>query len=200
MMKKEMSGYTQNQKGLLCYRNILYIPNVDSFKKEIVDQYHKQPYSGHPGYQKMITALKKKLFWPGMKKDVAECLVRCMECQLVKVEHQHPAGLLNPLPIAEWKCDTVSIDFITGLPRTKYQHDSMMVVVNTLTKATHFILVKSTFGTTQVVDVFLKEIVRQHGVPKMIVSDRYANFTTAFWKGLFGGMGTKLNFSTAYHP
>ena len=79
-----------------------------------------------------------------------------MECQLVKVEHQHPAGLLYPLPIVEWKWDTVSIDFITGLPRTKHQHDSVMVVVDTLTKSAHFITVKSTFGTAQVADVFLK--------------------------------------------
>ena len=123
-----------------------------------------------------------------------------MECQLVKVEHQHPDGLLNPLAIVEWKWDTVSIDLIIGLHRTKYQHDSVMVVVDTLKKAAHFIPVKSTFGTTQVADVFLKEVVRLHGIPKMIVSDRDAKFTAAFWKGLFGGMGTKLNFSTAYHP
>ena len=96
LLKKEMSDYTQNKKGLICYKNRLYIPNVETLKKEILDEYHKQPYAGHPGYQKMITALKKKLFWPGMKRDVAEYLSRCMECQLVKVEHQHPAGLLNP--------------------------------------------------------------------------------------------------------
>ena len=75
-----------------------------------------------------------------------------------------------------------------------------MVVVDTLTKASHFIPVKSTFGTAQVADVFLKEVVRLHGVPKMNVSDRNAKFIAAFWKGLFGGMGTKLDFSTAYHP
>ena len=144
-----------------------------------------------------LTALKKRLFWPRMKRDVAEYLARCMECQLVKVEHQHPIGLLNPLPIAEWKWDIVSIDFIIGLPKTKYQQDSVMVVVDTLTKAAHFIPVKSTFGTAQVADVFLKEIVRLRGVPKVIVSNRDVKFTTAFWKGLFGGMGTKLNFSTA---
>ena len=88
-----------------------------------------------------------------------------MECQLVKVEHQHPTGLLNPFPISEWKWDIVSMDFITGLPKTKYQHDSVMVVVDTLTKAAHFIPMKSTFGTSQVANVFLKEIVRFHGVP-----------------------------------
>ena len=195
-----MADYTQNQKGLICYKNRLYVPNVETLKKEILEEYHKQPYAGHPGYHKMLTTLKKKLFWPGMKRDVVEYLARCMECQPVKTEHQHPAGILNPLPIAEWKWDTISIDFITGLPKTKYQHDSVMVVVDTLTKAAHFMPVKSTFGIAQVANVFLKEVVRPHGVPKVIVSDRDAKFTTTFWKGLFGGMGTKLNFSTAYHP
>ena len=128
----------------------------------------------------MLIALKNKLFYPGMKKDVADYLARCMECQLVKVEHQHPTGLLNPLPIAEWKWDTLSIDFITGLPRTKYQHDSVMVVVETLTKVAHFIPIKSTFGMAQVADVFLKEIVRLHGVPKMIISNKDAKFIIAF--------------------
>ena len=75
-----------------------------------------------------------------------------------------------------------------------------MAVVDTLTKATHFIPVKSTFGRAQVANVLLKEIVRLHEVPKMIISDRDAKFIATFWKSLFGGMGTKLNFSTAYHP
>ena len=74
-----------------------------------------------------------------------------------------------------------------------------MVVVDTLTKAAHFIPIQSTFGTAQVENVFMKEIVKLHGVPKMIISDRDAKFA-AFWRSLFGGMGTKLNFSTAYHP
>ena len=180
MLKKEMAEYTQNQKGLILFKKRLYIFNVKYLKKEILDEYHKQPYSRHPGYHKILTALKRIFFWPGMKKYVAEYLARCMECQLVKVEHQHPAGILNPFPIEKWKWDTVSIDFRTGLPRTKYQHELVMVVVDTLTKAAHFIPVKYTFGTAQVADVFLKEIVRLHGVPKMIISDRDAKFTTAF--------------------
>ena len=111
---------------------------------------------------------------------MANYLARCMECQLVKVEHQHPVGLLNSLPIAEWKWDTVSMDFITGLPRTKYLHESVMVVVDTLTKVAHFIPVKYAFGTVEVANVFMKEIVRLHRVPKVIISDRDAKFTAAF--------------------
>ena len=91
------------------------------------------------------------------------------------------------------------MDFITGLPMTWRQHDSIMVVVDKLTKASHFILVKSTHKTNDIAKIFMKEIFKLHGFPKAIVSDRDVKFTSNFWKGLFVNLGTKLNFSTAYH-
>jgi hypothetical protein len=92
------------------------------------------------------------------------------------------------------------MDFITGLPRTGKQHDSIMVVVDKLTKAAHFIPLKTTHKATNVVDIFMREITRLHGIPKTIVSDRDPKFTSKFWKGLFKGFRTNLNFNTAYHP
>ena len=80
------------------------------------------------------------------------------------------------------------------------QHDSIMVVVDKLTKATHFIPVKSTHKTNDIVKIFMKEIFKLHGFPKAIISDRDPKFTSNLWKGLFVDLGTKLNFSTAYHP
>ena len=77
------------------------------------------------------------------------------------------------------------MDFITSLPRTKYQHEYIMVVMDTLTKSTHFIPIQSTFGTNKVENVFMKEIVRLHGVPKMIISDRDIKSIAAFWRSLF---------------
>ena len=103
----------------------------------------------------------------------------------VKVEHQHPAGLLQPLPVPEWKWEVISMDFITGLPMTWRQHDSIMVVVDKLTKAAHFIPVKSTYETGDIAKIFMKEIFKLHGLPKAIVSDRDVKFTSNFWKGLF---------------
>ena len=95
-----------------------------------MDEIHQAPYSSHPGYQKTIATARKKYFWPGMKKDMAEYISRCMKCQHVKVEHQHPIGLLQPLSVPEWKWEVISMDFITGLPMTWRQHDSIMVVVD----------------------------------------------------------------------
>jgi len=87
----------------------------------------------------MITTLKKEYYWLGMKKDVVEYLAQCLEHQQIKAEHQHLTGLLQPLPIPEWKWETISMDFIMGLPKTKSNNDSIMVVVDKLSKSAHFI-------------------------------------------------------------
>jgi hypothetical protein len=106
-----------------------------------------------------------------MKKDVVDYIARCMECQRVKVEHRHPVGLLQPLPIPEKKWEVITIDFITKLPRTTRQHDSIMVVVDKLTKAAHFVPVKTTHTTTNIAEIYMKEIARLHGIPRTIVSE-----------------------------
>jgi hypothetical protein len=123
-----------------------------------------------------------------------------MECQREKAEHRHPTDFLQPLPIPEKKWEVITIDFITKFTRTTRQHDSIMVVVDKLTKVTHFFLVKMTHTTTNIEEIYMREISRLHGIPKAIVSDREANFTSNFWRGLFKGVGTNLNFSTTYHP
>jgi len=94
----------------------------------------------------------------------------------------------------------VTIDFITKLPRTMKQHDSIMVVVDKLANDAHFIPVKTTCKATNIAKIYLKEVARLHGVPKEIVSDRDPKFNSNFWKGLFKGFGTNLNLSTTYHP
>jgi len=192
-------GYELDDAGMLYFNKRLYVPNEDSLRKLILDEFHISHYTGHPGYQKMVTALRKEYYWPGMKKNVAEYLERCLECQQIKAEHLHPAGLLQPLPIPEWKWETISMDFITGLPRTKKNNDSIMVVVDKLSKAAHFIPVWSTYKAVQIAHIFMKNVFKLHGLPK-VISDRDVKFTSAFWRTLFAELGTQLNFSTAYHP
>jgi hypothetical protein len=88
--------------------------------------------------------VRSQFFWLRMKKDVVDYITRCMECQRVKVEHRHPTHFLHPLPILEKKWEVVTIEFITKFPRTTTQHDLIMVVVDKLTKAAHFVPVKKT--------------------------------------------------------
>jgi hypothetical protein len=79
---------------------------------------NKVPYVGHPGYHKTIATIKKQYYWLGTKKEVVDFIARCLECQKAKVEHKHPASLLQPLPILEWKWEVVTMDFNPKLPRT----------------------------------------------------------------------------------
>ena len=148
----------------------------------------------------MITMLIKEYFWPNMKNEMAEFLARCIECQQVKAEHQHPVGLLQPLPIPNWEWEVISLDFITGLPKNQKQNDSIMVVVDKLSKESHFIPIKTTYKGANIADIFMKEIFRLHGIPKIIFFYKDPKFTGNFWKSLFKGIDTKLNFSTAYYP
>ena len=127
-----------------------------------------------------------------MKKDMVDYISRCMKCQQVKVEPKHPIGLLQPFPVPEWKWEVISMDFITGFPMNWRQHDSIMVVVDKLTKVAHFIPVKSTYEAGDIVKIFMKEIFKLHGFLKAIVSDRDVKFTSNFWKGLFVDLGTVI--------
>jgi hypothetical protein len=81
-----------------------------------------------------------------------------MECQKVRDEHRHPAGLLQPLLIPDWKWEVVTMDFIIGLPRTNKKHDSIMVVVDKLMKVSHFIPLKTTHKVANVVDIYMREV------------------------------------------
>ena len=92
------------------------------------------------------------------------------------------------------------MDFITGLPKKKRNNDSIMVVVDKLSKAAHFIPVQSTYKATHIAHIFMQNVFKLHGLPKTIISDRDVKFTSAFWKTLFADLGTQLNFSTTYHP
>ncbi|WVZ53162.1 hypothetical protein U9M48_004143 [Paspalum notatum var. saurae] len=135
-----------------------------------------------------------------MKADVANHVAQCDVCQQVKADHQKPAGLLQPLPIPTWKWDEVGMDFVTGLPKTKKGNDAIWVIVDRLTKTAHFIPVKTTYGGAKLAQLYIENVVRLHGVPSRIVSDRGTQFTSKFWKSLHEALGTNLDFSSAYHP
>src|SRR5262249_31198930 len=148
----------------------------------------------------MYKDLKKQFMWKGMKKDVVKFVQSCMTCQQVKAEHQKPADTLVPLQLPNWKWEQVTMDFIQGLPRTPSSHDAIWVIVDRLTKSAHFLPVRSTYSLKRYAELYIREIVRLHGVPISIVSDRDPRFVSRFWKSLHTALGTRLAFSTAYHP
>eukprot|EP00253_Pinus_taeda_P012907 PITA_12907 len=148
----------------------------------------------------MYTDTKKLFFWSGMKHDIIQFVARCLECQQVKVDHCHPADLLQPhdIPMTKWKI--ISMEFVIELPLTSQRHNVILVVVDKLTKNVHFIPVRDTYKVADVARVFINEIIRFHGVPKKIISDRDSRFTSIIWTCMQSALGTQLNLSTTYHP
>jgi transposase InsO family protein len=129
-----------------------------------------------------------------------EYVALCDTCQRVKAEHQRLDGLLQPLKIPEWKWEEIGMDFIVGLHCTQAGYVSIWVIVNRLTKAAHFIPIKTTYSSSKLAELYMSRIVCLHGVPKKIMSDRGSQFTSKFLEKLHESMDTKLNFSSAYHP
>ncbi|KAL0549558.1 hypothetical protein IC582_014043 [Cucumis melo] len=192
--------FSISSDGGLLFERRLCVPSDSAVKTELLYEAHSSPFSMHPGSTKMYQDLKRVYWWRNMKREVAEFVSRCLVCQQVKAPRQKPAGLLQPLSILEWKWENVSMDFITGLPRTLRGFTVIWVVVDRLTKSAHFVPGKSTYTASKWAQLYMSEIVRLHGVPVSIVSDRDARFTSKFWKGLQTAMGTRLDFSTAFHP
>ncbi|KAD2805410.1 hypothetical protein E3N88_38787 [Mikania micrantha] len=204
-LKKDLDCGVEKQletkpDGLVYFKDRIWIPAVDELRKLIFDEAHKTKYSVHPGADKMYQDLRAFYWWPGMKKDIAEYVGRCLTCAKVKAEHQKPSGLLEQPEIPLWKWEQIAMDFVTKLPRTSSGHDTIWVIVDRLTKSAHFLPMRETYTMDKLAKLYIDEIVVRHGVPLSIISDRDSRFTSRFWQSLQKSLGTQLNLSTAYHP
>jgi hypothetical protein len=127
-------------------------------------------------------------------------VARCLTCQRVKAEHKQPGGLLQPLPIPQCKWEDITMDLITGLPKTTGQKDTIWMIVDRLTKSAYFIPINEKDPLEKLSKIYMEEIVRLHGVPASIVSDRDSRFTSKFWVRIQKQYKTTLKISTAAHP
>jgi len=189
-----------SENGVLMFRDRVCVPDVLELKRQILNEGHMSSLSIHPGATKMYQDLKRLFWWPGMKKEIAEFVYACLICQKLKIEHQKPSGLMQPLFVPEWKWDSISMDFVGALPKTVKGFDSIWVIVDRLTKSAHFVPIKTGMSVSRLVEIYIEQIVRLHGIPSSIVSDRDPRFTSKFWESLQAALGTKLRLSSAYHP
>ena len=119
----------------------------------------------------MYQDLRRQYYWSRMKRHVGDFVRRCLTCQQVKAEHQKPTGLLQPLEVAEWKWEHVTMNFVIHLPRIMQGHDAVWVTMDRLTNSAHFLAVRMTFTLERLCRLYIREIVRLHGVLVSIVSD-----------------------------
>lgn len=191
---------TLDPDGVLRFAGRICVPRVGDLIQLILSEAHESRYSIHPGTAKMYRDLRQHYWWSGIRRDIADFVYRCLCCQQVKAEHLRPGGEFQGLPIPEWKWDRITMDFVAGLPRTSRGFDSIWVIVDRLTKSAHFLFVQSSFSAERLARIYIREVVRLHGVPVSIISDRGSQFTSSFWRTFQDELGTQVDLSTAFHP
>ncbi|KAL5808962.1 hypothetical protein ACOSQ3_029653 [Xanthoceras sorbifolium] len=179
--------------------NRLYVPKFGNLRKNLIKECHDTKWAGHPGQQRTRALLEATYYWPHMRDDIEAYVKTCLVCQQDKNEQQSPGGLLEPLPIPERPWESVTMDFISALPKSD-GCGSIMVVVDRFSKYATFIAAPTDCTAEQAARLFLRNVVKYWGVPRTIISDRDPRFTGKFWTELFNLLGSKLHFSTSFHP
>lgn len=187
------------RNGLLLYKGRIIVPDQANLRNQLLHEVHDTKVGGHSGILRTLKKLRSNFYWPGMHQSVQDYIHGCETCQKVKVETLSPAGLLQPLPIPCQVWDDITLDFIERLPLSQGQ-DTILVVVDRLSKSAHFLTLSHPFTAKTVAAKFVEGVIKLHGMPKSIVSDRDPIFISNFWQEFFKMSGTKLKLSSAYHP
>ncbi|GJS35653.1 putative reverse transcriptase domain-containing protein [Tanacetum coccineum] len=164
MLKGLDKQFERKEDGGLYLAEQIWVLVYGNLRTLIMNKAYTTKYSVHPGADKMYYDLRDLYWWPGMKKDIALFVSKCLTCSKVKEEHQKPLGLLQHPGISEWKWENITMDFITKLPRTNNGHDAIWVIVDRLTKYAHFLAVREDYKTEKLAGLYINEIVARHGV------------------------------------
>ena len=195
-----LAKFPLSDAGLHLMGDRIYVPDSGTLRQDIISDMHTSAYAGHVGMTKTVEAVSRLFWWPGLRKDVCEQVQRCHSCQVNKPATGAPPGLLQPLEIPDAPWSDVSMDWITDLPRTARGFTSILVFVCKLTKMVHFCPTTDT-ATAQVwARLFLENVVKLHGLPRKLISDRDARFTGSFTTELCRLLATKQALSTSFHP
>ena len=198
----ELSGWTQLEE-LLYFHQALYIPHIEALRQGLLRVHHDGPLAGHLATDKTYNLLRRKYYWPKMKDDIGEYCNTCLVCQGGRVIREKPQGQMQSLPLPDNPWDIFTMDFLTGLPMSESYggfHNAILVVVDVLTKMCHYIPVRKDLTAGQLAEVILREVIRLHGIPLSIVSDRGSLFTSRMWANLMYALKIERRLSTAFHP
>ncbi|KAL0404436.1 UNVERIFIED_CONTAM: Transposon Ty3-G Gag-Pol polyprotein [Sesamum radiatum] len=183
------------EDGLLMTKeNRLYVSKGGDLRKLLISECHDTLWAGHQGEDRTYALVHRAYYWPQMQDDVEMYVRTCLICQQDKADHQKKAGLLQPLPIPKRPWESISIDYIFGLPKVG-DLGSIIVVVDRLSKYATFIAAPKHVTAEGTAHLFFKHIVKYWSLPKDIVSDRDSRFTGIFWTEPFKILGSRLSMS-----
>ena len=198
--KAQHLGLTVKDGLLYSANGLLYIPQGGTIRATLLQEVHDAPTGGHLGREKTYVRLTQHVYWNGIYADVADYVRSCVSCSQNKARNHTAADLLRSLPIPARRWETISMDFIGPLPMTPSGYDFLLVIVDKFSKMTHLIPCTQKVTAVQVAQLVYDHVIRLHGFPESIISDRDTRFTGRFWDALWKLTGTKLQMSTSYHP
>ena len=178
----------------------LLVPDSKALHTQILQECHDSPLGGHLGRDKTKELVARYFTWRHMAKEIEEYVTTCEQCQRNKPSQQKTAGQLMPIPSPDKAGQVWTMDLITQLPVSAAGNDAIVVWVCKFSKLRHYSPCKTAITAPQLARLFMHDIVRLHGLPHNIISDRDPKFTAHFWQEFWKALGTKLNMSTAYHP
>ena len=198
LLTKPPEGH-EARDGLLWWGTRLVVPNERTLRTKLIAEMHDTPTGGHFGRDKTLAALKKRFHWEGMSATTAAYVAGCDMCQRVKHSQQLTPGLLMPLPVPEEIDSHWTMDFVTGLPKTARGHDTIQGQFSRGGALKRLAATDTTVDAARAANTFIDCVVRHHGVPASIVSDRGPQFIAKFWDALWTRLGSKIERSTAHH-
>ena len=198
--RAKLSQVFSCRDGLYYLHGKLVIPEACDLREKLIRVHHDPPARGHPGVVRTAELLMRSFWWPGLTTDVRAYVQCCHQCQVNKSKTVKPAGLLQPMPIPERRWESVGMDFIVGLPCSKDGYDSILVIIDRLSKYVKLVPTTTTVTAPEVARLFVDHVMKSHGCPKSIVSDRDKNFTSHFWQTVCELWQIEQLMSTAFHP
>ena len=189
--------------GLLYERERLWVPDNKGTILEVVRQIHDQIAVGHPGIARTIQTISRNYYWPNMGKDVSRYVRSCHVCRRAKAPRDKYNGLLKPLPIPDKPWSDITLDYVTGLAKSKGQYDAILMVVDRMSKERHYIPCTCSDEETiaeATAKLLIDNVWRHHGLPNSMLFDRGPQFVSAVWKAWCKILGITAKLSTAYHP
>ena len=198
-VKVFLEPYALHENGLLLRNGMIYIPENDDLKLQILRSRHDSPTAGHLGHDKTFELITRDYYWPRMRHFIKEYINTCDICTRNKTPRQKPHSTLHPLPIPPAPWSSVSMDFIVELPPSN-DCNAIYVCVDRLTKMAHFCPTTTEVDSEATAQLYLQHVFKHHGLPDDIVSDRGPQFVSKFTTKLLESLNIKGNKSTAYHP
>jgi transposase InsO family protein len=198
-VQRRLTGFSLRD-GLVLFNGLVYVPDSDAIKLEILRQCHDSSSAGHFGQAKTHELVTRDFYWPRLRRFVIRYVSSCDLCARTKAPRHKPHGFLVPLEPPSRPWTSISMDFIIALPPSPSENDTILVVVDRFTKMAHFIATKITAEAPDLARLFLNHIYSLHGLPTDIVSDRDKLFTSSFWRHLLALLAIRPNMSTAFHP